>query len=94
MSAQPDAMFGGAANDPDEQETREWVEALAAVIASEGRERGHFLLEQLLAEARQHGIDKPFSATTAYVNTIEPEDEEQGSAVAFLKTRRPSLASF
>ena len=77
MSAQPDNMFGGAANDPDEQETREWVDALAAVISSEGRERGHFLLEQLLEEARQHGIDSPFSANTGYVNTIEPEDEER-----------------
>ena len=77
MSAQPDTLFGGAASDPDQQETREWVEALAAVIASEGRERGHFLLERLLEEARQHGIDKPFSATTAYVNTIEPQDEER-----------------
>src|SRR5207253_4516234 len=27
--------------------------------------------------ARQQGIDMPFSATTAYVNTIEPEDEER-----------------
>ena len=77
MSAQPDTLFGGAADDSDQQETREWVEALAAVIASEGRERGHFLLERLLEEARQHGIDKPFSATTAYVNTIEPQDEER-----------------
>jgi pyruvate dehydrogenase E1 component len=73
MSAQPDNLFGGAANDPDEQETREWVDALAAVISSEGPERGHFLLEQLLEEARQHGIDTPFSANTGYVNTIEPE---------------------
>ena len=76
MSAQPENLFGSAANDIDTQETREWVDALAAVISSEGRERGHFLLEQLLEEARQHGIDMPFSATTAYVNTIEPEDEE------------------
>ena len=77
MSAQPDKVFGTAANDTDQQETREWLDALAAVIASEGRERGHFLLEQLLEEARQHGIDKPFSATTGYVNTIETEDEER-----------------
>src|SRR6187399_3068825 len=77
MSAQPDHAFGSAANDADAQETREWVEALSAVIATEGRERGHFLLEQLLEEARQHGIDKPFSATTGYVNTIEPQDEER-----------------
>src|SRR6187399_1257568 len=77
MSAQPDHAFGSAANDADAQETREWVEALSAVIATEGRERGHFLLEQLLEEARQQGIDMPFSATTGYVNTIEPQDEER-----------------
>src|SRR3954469_15683521 len=77
MSAQPDNLFGGAANDSDAQETREWLDALSAVIASEGRERGHFLLEQLLEQARQEGIDMPFAATTGYVNTIEPEDEER-----------------
>jgi pyruvate dehydrogenase E1 component len=77
MSALPDSFLGAAANDADSQETREWLDALTAVIATEGRERGHFLLEQLLEHARQHGIDRPFSATTGYVNTIEPEDEER-----------------
>jgi pyruvate dehydrogenase E1 component len=77
MSAQPDSRFDPAANDSDTQETREWVDALSAVIESEGRERGHFLLERLLDQARQSGIDMPFSATTPYVNTIEPEDEER-----------------
>ena len=75
MSAQPDHLFAAAANDADAQETREWIDALSAVIANEGRERGHFLIEQLLEEARQQGIDLPFSATTGYVNTIEPQDE-------------------
>ena len=77
MSAVPDSLRGAAANDADAQETREWIEALSAVIAAEGPERGHFLLEQLLEEARQQGIDMPFSATTGYVNTIEPADEER-----------------
>ncbi len=77
MSAQPDNLFGAAANDADAQETREWIDALSAVIQSEGRERGHYLLEQLLEQARQEGIDMPFSATTGYVNTIEPDDEER-----------------
>src|SRR5215212_1599496 len=77
MSAQPDNLFGGAANDADSQETREWVDALSAVIEAQGRERGHFPLEQLLEQARQEGIDMPFSATTGYVNTIEPDDEER-----------------
>src|SRR5215831_6041598 len=77
MSALPQSLPGSAANDVDAQETREWVDALSAVIASEGRERGHFLIEQLLDRARQEGIDLPFSATTAYINTIAPEDEER-----------------
>ncbi len=74
MSAMPDSVLG-AANDPDAQETREWLDALSAVIAAEGPERAHYLLEQLLDHARQNSIDMPFSATTAYINTIKPADE-------------------
>src|SRR6187455_187660 len=75
MSAQPQSFPASAANDSDAQETREWLDALSAVVAAEGRERGHFLIEQLLEHARQQGIDLPFSANTGYVNTIEPFDE-------------------
>ena len=64
-------------HDLDAQETREWLQALEGVVAAEGKERAHYLLEQLLEQARQNGIDMPFSATTGYVNTIEPEDEER-----------------
>ena len=35
-------------HDTDSQETREWLDALSAVIESEGKERAHFLLEGLL----------------------------------------------
>ena len=73
MSALPESALGAAANDVDAQETREWLDALSAVIASEGDERAHFLLEQLIDHARQAGIDVPFSANTAYVNTIPPD---------------------
>ncbi|MBP6899889.1 MAG: pyruvate dehydrogenase (acetyl-transferring), homodimeric type [Burkholderiaceae bacterium] len=76
MSASPSALPGSAL-DTDAQETREWLQALQAVIDSEGAERAHFLLEQLLEEAREHGVDMPFSANTGYVNTIEPEQEER-----------------
>jgi len=61
--------------DVDTQETREWMDALSAVIDKEGGERAHFLLEQLLEHARENSIDMPFSATTGYVNTIEPSQE-------------------
>ena len=71
MSAQPNDLR----SDVDSQETREWMDALSAVINAEGPERAHFLLEQLLEHARESSIDMPFSATTGYVNTIEPEQE-------------------
>ncbi len=66
MSAQPDPRAGSGASpapDADQQETREWMDALSAVIDKEGAERAHFLLEQLLEHARQNSIDTPFSAT-------------------------------
>ncbi len=56
--------------DLDAQETREWMDALSAVIEKAGPERAHFLLEELLEEARQHSIDLPFAATIGYVNSI------------------------
>jgi len=77
MSALPETGRAATTNDADAQETREWLDALAAVIQSEGPDRAHFLLERLIDEARQTGIDMPFSATTGYVNSIEPEDEER-----------------
>ena len=77
MSAMPETFFGAAANDADSQETREWLDALSAVIAAEGPQRAHFLIEQLLEHARQAGIDMPFSASTAYVNTIPTDQEER-----------------
>jgi pyruvate dehydrogenase E1 component len=81
MSALPETIPGvaapGLSADTDSQETREWLDALSAVIAAEGPERAHFLLEQLLGHARQNSIDLPFSANTAYINTIEPDAEER-----------------
>ena len=78
MSAQPDPQAGNGnapATDTDQQETREWMDALSAVIDKEGAERAHYLLEQLLEHARQNSVDLPFSANTGYVNTIEPSQE-------------------
>ncbi|PWW44700.1 pyruvate dehydrogenase (acetyl-transferring), homodimeric type [Melaminivora alkalimesophila] len=70
-----DPTQGTVPTDIDQQETREWMDALQAVIDKEGAERAHFLIEQLLEHARQNSIDLPFSANTGYVNTIEPEQE-------------------
>jgi pyruvate dehydrogenase E1 component len=77
MSAMPESFLGAAANDTDALETREWLDALSAVMESGGDDRAHFLLETLIDHARQAGIDMPFSANTAYVNTIPTNKEER-----------------
>jgi len=59
--------------DVDPLETREWLEALEGVIAREGPDRAHYLIEQLIDRARRSGAYVPFSANTAYVNTIPVE---------------------
>ncbi|MCG9057690.1 pyruvate dehydrogenase (acetyl-transferring), homodimeric type [Laribacter hongkongensis] len=56
--------------DIDPQETQEWLAALASVLDTEGPERAHFLLQQMVERARRRGAYLPFDATTAYQNTI------------------------
>lgn len=58
------------AGDTDPEETREWLEALEAVIEAEGIERAHFLIEGLVDHARRAGANLPYKANTAYLNTI------------------------
>ncbi len=56
--------------DADPQETREWLEALESVLGTDGDERAHYLIERLIDKARHSGLNLPYSATTAYANTI------------------------
>ena len=62
-------------DDIDPQETREWLDALDSVLAAEGPDRAHFLIEQLIDKARRSGAFLPFSANTSYINTI-PVDRQ------------------
>ena len=64
--------------DIDPVETGEWLDALEAVIAAEGVDRAHFLLENLIIKARESGAFLPYNANTPYVNTI-PVEQEQDS---------------
>ncbi len=61
--------------DIDPGETREWLDALEGVLATEGPDRAHFLIEQLIDNARRSGAFLPFSANTAYINTIPVEQQ-------------------
>ncbi len=62
-------------SDHDPRETREWLDALDGVLANEGPERAQFLIEALIDKARRSGTYLPFSANTAYINTI-PVDKQ------------------
>jgi pyruvate dehydrogenase E1 component len=56
--------------DSDPLETREWIEALDALIAGEGKDRATFLLRRLLQHARVRRVPLPSVLATPYVNTI------------------------
>ena len=61
--------------DIDPNETTEWLDALNSIIEQDGSERAHFLLEQLIAGARRNGVNLPYNANTAYLNTIPKHTE-------------------
>ena len=62
-------------NDIDPEETLEWIDALDAVLETEGPKRAHYLLQQLIEKARRSGTYLPFKATTAYLNSIDVDKE-------------------
>jgi pyruvate dehydrogenase E1 component len=64
-----------AREDIDPEETREWLDALGAVLEHDGPERVAHLLERLFAAARDAGAPTPRVVSTPYVNTIPPDDE-------------------
>src|SRR3954465_11415046 len=59
----------------DPQETREWLEALDAVVSADGPPRAQFLLERVVGHAPLTGAPPPPAGTTPYLNTIPPQDE-------------------
>ena len=64
-------------HDIDPIETKEWVEALQYVVENESAERAHFIIEQLQDAAIQAGINLPYKARTAYINTIPLEQQAE-----------------
>ncbi|MBM2830161.1 MAG: pyruvate dehydrogenase component, homodimeric type [Gammaproteobacteria bacterium] len=77
--------------DIDPQETHEWLDALESILEREGIERAHFILEHLIAKARKFGAYLPYSATTAYLNTIPPSKEERSPGDPGIEWRIRSL---
>lgn len=64
-------------NDIDPIETREWLDALQAVVTHDGNERAAFLLQELLNHANSEGIKLSCAVNTPYRNTIKTHEEKQ-----------------
>lgn len=77
--------------DLDPTETREWVEAMQAVIQNGGAERAHFLLEHMVEQTRRAGAYLPFQPTTEYVNTIPAHLEAKSPGDAAMEWRIRSI---
>ena len=58
--------------DADPEETREWLDALDGVIATEGPGRAKALVERIVERARSGGALVELGVQTPYVNTIPP----------------------
>ncbi len=69
--------------DLDPVETQEWLDSLDGVLEVEGPDRAHFLIEQVIEGARKKGAPVPYSANTAYLNTIpvDKQDPHPGDRV-------------
>jgi len=65
----------GHHDDQDPQETQEWLDSMAEVLAREGAERVSQLLVQLQQAAYRKGVKIPFSANTPYINSIPAEEQ-------------------
>ncbi len=61
--------------DPDPQETAEWREAFAALIAAQGPSRARQILDDLSRSARAHRIGWQPELCTPYVNTIAVDEQ-------------------
>ena len=64
------------AEDLDSLETQEWLEAVESVFEKEGIYRAHYILDRLVTKARKSGAYLPYSATTAYLNTIPANKDD------------------
>jgi pyruvate dehydrogenase E1 component len=66
---------GQRISDADPEETREWLDALEAVVKRHGKARGVFLLSQLEEQARQLDILTHALPYSSYRNTIALEQQ-------------------
>jgi pyruvate dehydrogenase E1 component len=67
---------GNGSRDADREETREWLEAVDAVVKHDGPGRAHDLVERVIERANERGAAiSAAGQPTPYVNTIHVDDE-------------------
>ena len=81
----------GAGADLDAVETREWLEALDAVVAHDGVDRARQILARVVERAQHAGTGPIASLNTPYVNTIPPEQEAKLPGDPALERRLRSI---
>jgi pyruvate dehydrogenase E1 component len=75
MTDESISRFLAGGSDADPAETREWRDALLALVASEGPARARFILDQLAALAGGLQIGWSPELVTPYVNTITVDQQ-------------------
>jgi pyruvate dehydrogenase E1 component len=87
----PSAFWRVNPPDADPLETREWLEAFDALVASEGRERATFLLRKLLDHARARRVAMPPVLNTPYKNSVALAEQPQFPGNLELESRISSI---
>jgi len=73
--------------DTNPEETKEWLDALEAVLAEGGIERANLLLQRLSARMSKTGARLPYTITTPYRNTIPSHKEAFMPGDLFIERR-------
>ena len=77
--------------DKDPVETREWLDALDAVLRHGGSERAAFLMTELSKHAVDVGMRLPPAITSPFRNTISPTEEKPMPGDLFMERKIRSL---
>jgi len=85
------ATSNGASGDLDTLETREWLEALDAVLAHDGPDRARELLTRVVERAQHAGTGLIGSLNTPYVNTIPASREAKLPGDPLIERRLRSI---
>jgi pyruvate dehydrogenase E1 component len=68
-------LLSGESLDADPVETREWLDAFDAMLATAGKDRARYVLQRLLEHAAAADVSTRTRLNTPYCNTIEPKDQ-------------------